>query len=158
MKHPVSQPRGVKVHRNYSVEEAAQAVGVHKNTIREWIRRGLPVIDDRRPILILGRELVDYIRRRRTSNKKPCGPGQLYCVRCRRPQCPAGGMADLVSLKGGTGNLVGLCPTCGTLMYRRVSLSKFASARGALEVRVLEAVQHIGESLTPSVNHHFVED
>ena len=28
----------MKLHRNYSVEEAARYVGVHKNTVRRWIK------------------------------------------------------------------------------------------------------------------------
>jgi len=35
----------VKIHRNYSVEETAKLLHVHKNTVRDWIaHRGLPVI------------------------------------------------------------------------------------------------------------------
>jgi len=47
-RHP--NPRLPKTHRNYSVEEAATLLGVHRNTVREWIRRGLPRIDDGRPL------------------------------------------------------------------------------------------------------------
>ena len=28
----------MKLHRNYSVEEAARYVAVHKNTVRRWIK------------------------------------------------------------------------------------------------------------------------
>jgi len=34
----VASPRRVKLHRNYSVEEAARYVAVHKNTVRRWIK------------------------------------------------------------------------------------------------------------------------
>ena len=51
-RHP--NPRLAKIHRNYTVEEVAGLYGVHRNTVREWVRRGLPTIDDRRPMLIVG--------------------------------------------------------------------------------------------------------
>ena len=122
MSRRARNPRLVKIHRTYSVEEAARLLHIHKNTIREWIRRGLPVIDQRRPILILGSALADFLAHRRSSNKRPCAPGQIYCVRCRSPQHPAGSAADYTPVTATSGNLVGLCPACDALIYRRVSL------------------------------------
>lgn len=43
----------VKVHRSYTVDEAARLLGVTKGTIRRWIGAGLPAITDRKPFLIL---------------------------------------------------------------------------------------------------------
>jgi len=54
VRHP--NPRLVTSHRNYSVEDIARLFGVHKNTVRDWLKLGLAAIDDRRPMLILGRE------------------------------------------------------------------------------------------------------
>jgi hypothetical protein len=150
--------RLVKIHRSYSVEEAARVLDVHKNTIRDWVRRGLPTVDQQRPTLILGRDLAEFLVRRRRSRKRPCAPGQIYCVRCRCPRSPAGDMADYLPLTATTGNLVGLCPTCNALMYRRVSASKLDSVRGYLEVCLPLAVQHIGESDQPSVNRDFAQE
>ena len=56
-----SNPRLVKIHRSYTVEEAANLLAVHKSTVREWIKRGLPTSDDRRPTIILGRELAAFL-------------------------------------------------------------------------------------------------
>src|SRR6516162_8070923 len=33
-------PRRVKIHRTYTVEEAARLFGVHKNTVRTWLKTG----------------------------------------------------------------------------------------------------------------------
>lgn len=147
--------RLVKIHRSYSVEEAARLLRVHKNTVREWLRRGLPSIDQRRPIVILGRELADFLYRRRRANKRTCPPGQIYCMRCRCPQVPAGDMADYLPMTATGGNLVGLCPVCDALMYRRVSLSRLGEVLGKLDVRSPAVMQHIGESANPSVNRNF---
>lgn len=147
--------RMVKIHRSYSVDEAARALSVHKNTVRDWIARGLPTIDRQRPTLILGRDLADFLARRRTVNKCPCAPGEIYCVRCRRPQVPAGGMANYEPVAATSGNLIGICPACNALMYRRVSLAKLDAAKGNLDVRLPQAAQHIDESQEPSVNHDF---
>src|SRR5688572_18438961 len=91
-RHP--NPRLAKIHRNYTVEEIANLFGVHRNTVREWIKRGLPTSDKRRPLLVLGRDLATFLRERRVRNKRTCRPGEMYCVRCRTPKAPAGDMAE----------------------------------------------------------------
>lgn len=158
MSRRACDPRRVKIHRNYTVDEAARLLGVHKNTIRDWIGRGLPIIDQCRPILILGNALAEFIARHRRSRKRPCAPGQIYCMRCRCPQHPAGGMTDYAPITATRGNLVGICPTCTALMYRCVSLAKLDAARGNLEVILPEALQRIDDSDAPSVNRDFTRE
>ena len=135
--------RLVKIHRNYSVEEAAVLLGVHRNTVRQWVKVGLPTSDEKRPTLILGRALFDFLKSRKALNKRPCQPGQIYCVRCRCPKHPAGDMAEYEPLTATLGNLVGICPSCDTLMYRRVNVGKIEHIRGRLDVTVPQARPHI---------------
>jgi excisionase family DNA binding protein len=149
-RHP--NHRLVKIHRNYTVDEVARLLGVHRHTVREWVKRGLPTLADRRPMLILGRHLVEFLRARRAKNKRTCGPGELYCVRCRAPRKPAGNMADYQPLTAPQGNLVAICSVCDAMMYRRVNLAKLGAVRGDLEITMPQAVRHIGESSHPSVN------
>ena len=47
-------PRLAKLHRSYSINELAMILGVHKHTVRGWIKAGLPKGDGTRPILICG--------------------------------------------------------------------------------------------------------
>lgn len=155
-RHP--NPRLAKIHRNYTVEEAARLFGVHRNTVREWLKRGLPTSDDRRPLLILGSDLVEFIRARRTKNKRTCQPGEIYCVRCRAPKAPAGDMADYQPVTEALGNLIAICPECEAMMYRRVSLDKLAQVRGNLDITMPQAPAHIGERIQPSVNSDLRQD
>jgi hypothetical protein len=150
--------RLVKIHRPYSVEDVARLFGVHRNTVREWIKRGLPVIDQKRPLLILGRHLADFIQARRLKNKRTCKPGEIYCVRCRVPKNPDGNMADCQRLTATLGNLIGICPCCGSLMYRRVNLAKLELVRGNLDITITEAPQRISESAKPTVNSDFKQE
>src|SRR5215470_11942879 len=106
------KPRLVKVHRCYSVEEVARLLQAHKNTVRGWIRAGLPTIDARRPILIAGRELRRFLEAKCKKRKQPCALGEFYCVGCRSPKAPAGAMADYIPVSNASGNLRGLCPDC----------------------------------------------
>ena len=153
MRHP--NHRLVKTHRNYTVEEIASLFHIHRNTVREWVKRGLPTCDDRRPMLILGAELAAFLQARRLKNRQTCSPGELYCVRCRAPRVPAGNMADYRPKTATLGNLIGICPQCECLMYRRVNPSKLEQIRGPLDITLPQARSHIDESTGPSVNSDF---
>lgn len=148
-------PRLAKVHRSYTVEEVARLYRVHRNTVRQWIKSGLPTCDDQRPLLILGRDLGLFLTTRRHQQKRPCSPGQIFCVRCREPQTPALNMADFEPLTASTGNLIGLCPRHGSLMYRRVRTAALASVSGELSVKLTNGQSRIDESCKPSVNRDF---
>lgn len=145
-------PRRVKLHRSYSIEEAAAVLKVHKNTVRNWLRDGLSAIDARRPILIHGEALADFLQRRRQKMKQRCRLGEMYCLRCRAPVMPAGSMADYLPQTATGGNLRGICPHCDTLVHRRVSLKRLDEARGILEISIQLAKARIEEGSQPSVN------
>jgi hypothetical protein len=136
-------PRRVKIHRNYTVEEVARLFGVHKNTVRSWLKAGLPGIDDRRPILVLGRQLVVFLYARRQHRRRRCRAGEFYCFRCRAPKRPASGLVEYLPLTAHAGNLTATCADCGARMYRRSSLRKLAAAAGDLEVALPQAQQRI---------------
>ena len=119
MRHP--NHRLVKTHRTYTVEEIASLFHVHRNTAREWVKRGLPTCDDRWPMLILGPELAAFLQARRLKNRQTCSPGELYCVRCRAPRTPAGNMAEYQPRTETLGTLIGICSQCDCLMYRAVT-------------------------------------
>lgn len=151
-RHP--NHRLVKIHRTYTVEEIAKLFGIHKNTVRDWVKAGLAIIDEKRPMLILGSDLVEFLKTRRVKNKRPCKPGQLYCLRCRAPQYPAGDMAEYKPVTEKFGNLSAICPACDTMMYQRVSLAKICRK---LDISFPEALRHIVEITKPTLNSDFRE-
>ena len=71
--------RRVKIHRAYTVEEVAKLLQVHKNTVRGWLWTDLQAIDDRRPTLILGRQLAAFLHARRDQSRRRCRPDEFYC-------------------------------------------------------------------------------
>jgi len=61
-------------------------------------------------------------------------------------------MADYVPTSPTLGNIVGLCPVCTTVMYRRVNPTNLHRVRGSLEIRQQEGVRHIADGQCSSVN------
>lgn len=151
MAHRHSNHRLVKIHRNYTVEEIADLLGVHKNTVRTWMKVGLPLIEQRRPHLIHGQHLADFLRVRRNKNKQTCLPGEIYCVRCRAPKVPAGDMVDYQSETEKLGMLKAICPECHGIMNRRVSIAQLMQV-GKLAITVMKAKERLTNCSEPNVN------
>ena len=147
--------RLAKIHRSYSVEQVARLFNTHKNTVRQWIKSGLPTCDTKRPYLILGSELRAFLQSRRARKKCPCGPGEFYCFRCRAPRPPAEGMVDYVPTSDTLGNLSAICPECSILMNRRTSLTRLRQFEGVFDITFPLALRRIVESPQPSVNSDF---
>lgn len=138
-------PRLVKIHRSYTVEEVASLLGKHKHTVRAWIKQGLPILAEKRPLLILGSALRKFLESKRAAGKRPCQPGEMYCFRCRSQKMPAGNIADYIPLTATLGKLIALCPDCGTLMSQHTSIVKIKRFRGLLEITTQQVKRHIVE-------------
>ena len=145
-------PRLIKLHRPYAVDEAARALDVHPNTIRNWIDQGLPALASKRPTLILGRELRAFLLNRRSRAKRPCSPGTIYCFKCRAPSRPALGMVDYIAHSATGGNLKALCECCGTMMHQRVARAAIALKMPGIDVQFREAEPRLTGSAPSPLN------
>ena len=126
--------RRIKIHRTYTVDEIARLFLMHPNTVRAWSKQGLQPIDDRRPVLFKGDVLAAFLRTRRQRAKRPCGSSEIYCLPCRRPKRPAGGIVEYIPSSPTAGNLRGICPTCHRAIHRRVNREKLSIVTEDLEV------------------------
>jgi hypothetical protein len=145
-------PGVVKIHRSYTAGELAARLGVHKNSIRNWHGQGLEPVDGTRPLLYQGAHVRAFLAKRNQARKRPCGAGQFFCFRCRRPRAPAGGMVDYEAQNARTGNLRALCEHCATIMHRRVRRDRIAIAMPSLDVKLTEAPARLKGSTAPSLN------
>ena len=145
-------PRRIKLHRPYTVDDVVRALGVHPNTVRNWIGQGLPALTSKRPTLILGRELRAFLQTRRTNAKRPCSPGTLFCLKCRVASRPALGMVDFIAHSATTGNLKALCETCGTVMHQAVARAAIALKMPGIEVQFTGAQPRLTGSAPSPVN------
>ena len=151
-------PRRLKKHRSYTVQEAALLFGCHRNTIRNWQKHGLKPVDGKRPVVFEGLTLAAFLEARRGERRRRLNPGEIYCLPCRAPKEPAGDMAEYVPLTDGRGNLRGICPTCGRLIHRVGSLAQIQAVQGKLDVTFTEPPTRIREMSRSSVDCDFNSD
>jgi hypothetical protein len=128
--------RRLKANRAYTVERAAAEYGVHKNTVRNWIRNdGLRPIDDRRPVLLKGAILNQFQAEKRSKAKRPCRPGEMYCLPCRKVLRPYGGMVDIIIVTTERRKIRALCPVCERPMYQAISEGRLSHFRTLYDCR-----------------------
>lgn len=137
--------RGLKKHHSYTIAEAAEALGAHPQTVRAWIRNGLPVLADKTPHLILGDHIQTYLRGDATRRRTPLGPDELYCLSCRSAKIPAGMMADFVEMALGQGRLAGICPDCEGMCNRFALKSRLSEIAPGLAVEFRSAESSLRE-------------
>lgn len=138
----------------YTTEEAALSLGVHENTVRQWLKGGLKPIDQAKPLLIHGHALCAFLKARQAKQKQTCAPDQLFCLKCRKPTGAMGGMVDVVFVSPKIAQIKALCEVCGTTTNRREAVSKLPQTLKAFE-QVTLLYTHIMGCVPPSLNCYF---
>ena len=133
-----ANPMSVKAALTYDINEAAKALGKSPATIRNWIRDGLPIMASRKPYLILGAAIQDYLRCKYKATKRPLEADQLSCLSCRRGRKPVHLAVSLTPINCKTALLKGICEHCGGRCARMISIARldefaktFKIAKGA---------------------------
>lgn len=145
-------PNVVKLNRTYDARELAACCGVHKNTVFHWWSSGLEPIDSSRPIVFHGTVIREFLRKRNLARKHPCGPGKLYCFRCREPRVPALELVEYVPLTASSGNLRAFCVSCEAVMHRRVRRANLAATMPGMDVQFAEGSLRLIGSASPTLN------
>jgi hypothetical protein len=146
--------RRLKSLRTYNVREAAKATGATLETVRRWRAAGLEPVHGVYPTIYRGVDVIAFLKQRETKRQAPCGPGRMYCFRCKVPKTPAFGEAEFWPDGTRLGTLVGLCPDCAATMNRRTSIAKLKAATGGLSITIKPADSHLVETAHPSSNPH----
>ena len=144
----------IKLHRSYTIDEAARTIETSKGTIRRWVKeKGLPILEDRKPALIHGTSLKAF-GHARSKSKIKCKPNEFYCFRCKAPRSPAGGMVDYIARTPKSGNLKAICGECDTIMNKLVSNASLPALGKVLDLSIHLAPEHLVESPKSRSNDH----
>jgi len=76
-----------KARRAYSLAEIAEILDIHIRTVQLWKKEGLKILDDKRkPSLVMGRDIRDFLISRLRKRKKPLQRGEFFCPKCHEPR------------------------------------------------------------------------
>lgn len=147
--------RRIKGKYSYTVEEAARTLNLHRNTVRNWVRRGgLPAMTGSRPHLILGPILVEFLKGKRLAQKRKCGFGELYCLKCRVPRKPVPELIEHRPIASGRARIVAICSTCERLMHRFVAERNLEASLREFGVHSGPADGSLIDTRYPGLNCH----
>ena len=155
---PRCNPNLAKINRSYTYEEAAKIFGVHKNTIAAWEKQGLVVLREKKPYLVLGAHLREFLSARKEKSRRTCKLHEAYCVRCRAPREPSDRYVEYLPISESKGRLVGLCPTCATLINKFVSVDWLSRNPDVFDVALPAGMEHITGRVNSFQNCDFKQE
>ena len=142
---------------SYTIREIAELFRIHPQAVRRWAMAGLRMIDDHKPFLVHGSDLIHFLSERQSSRKQKCGPNQFFCCRCRAPREARDSRVYIYVRNAKQLNIAGRCEECGALMNRAGSVGKLDDYKKAFVVQTT-ADRHIRENAGGSVMCHLDEE
>lgn len=109
-------PQKINKHRSYTIKELSCDLGVSQKTCLRWIAGGLPVLDEsKKPVLIMGSEIKEYLRIKSSKKKCPLKRKQFYCMHCKGATYAKRGSARFVD-----GKKLARCSVCNGKISRTI--------------------------------------
>jgi len=117
----------ITTRRSYTINDIAILFGIDRRTCQRWIKyENLKVVDKaERPSLVMGEDLLNFIKEKRHKRKIPIQDNEFYCVKCHKAVKAKIGSEQVIKtgkLIGRNNNeqskKVGICEHCGTQLNK----------------------------------------
>jgi len=140
----------IRQNYTYAVDEIAELYGIAPDTVFRWIKNeGLVRILNSKKYFVHSSELLKFLEKRSNKNKKPCGEGEIYCCKCRKPQKPKPGSIISKQNPNKTIQISGKCSVCSTRINSIVSGNKWSKQHPFHTDTNATKKQHNGEHESP---------
>jgi hypothetical protein len=142
----------IKINYPYSISEICKDFSKHKNTVDSWVREeGLKTIDNKRPRLIRGKDLKDFLTKRQANKKFKCKTGELFCCTCHKPEKPKNNLIEIFIKDQKRGSIKAICSVCDGKINQVFSVKKLDDLQKTFEVQKLHN-QHLIECFSSGSN------
>lgn len=69
---------------SYTIKEMSDCLGINGKTCLRWIANGLPIVPcGKKPILMLGSDIKDFLRKKDSKKKTKLKRNEFYCLTCK---------------------------------------------------------------------------
>jgi hypothetical protein len=105
---------GISKHMSYKIKELSEVLCINEKTCLRWIDDGLQIVPgSKKPILIMGSDVTEFLRNKDAKNKVHLKRNEFYCLRCKAPRRAKRGSIETLSDRK-----VGICSVCSGKMAR----------------------------------------
>ena len=128
--------KSIKYWYSYDIDEVCalyQSQRLHQQTVRGWVKDGLPVIDKQRAFLIYGEDLRVFLGKMNEKNKCKTKLNEMFCMSCKEAKPFLKNQIQLEQ-KGKRVLARALCRDCQTKMNKSYSLDNISEIRNSLHV------------------------
>jgi len=129
---------------SYRVEEIAVLYDIHTNSVRRWLEIGLRAIDEGRPALIHGSDLMNFLKDRQSKSKHKCQPYEFWCCRCRVPVSAWENLVDIEIRTELLVNLKAVCAVCGAGLNKAGSRKKLPEYQARFDIQTVSEARLCG--------------
>ncbi len=145
--------RVIKRDYSYDIKEISELLDVHIRTVRQWIKSGLRLIDKTRPFLMHGSDIIAFLKEKQIKRKRPCEFHEIFCFKCQIPRPVWEGLIDIKITGPNRLQLMGICNTCSTKVFKAGSVKKIPNYVQTFNVQKMEGL-HIIERNYPTLMCH----
>jgi hypothetical protein len=144
----------IKKNYAYSINDIGESFGKHKNTVCNWIKEGLKTIDGKKPFLIHGSDLREFLEQKQNARKSKCKDDELFCTKCQKPQKPWGNLVDVFIRAKNKVRLQGLCAVCECKINKDFKVKNWGLVQKTFDVGKVHN-PHLIECLINAANCDF---
>ncbi|MCP4394607.1 MAG: hypothetical protein GY804_10125 [Alphaproteobacteria bacterium] len=127
---------------------------LHAQTVRKWLKNGLQAIDSKKPLLIYGYNLKEYLGKLNDGRKIDTMFDEFYCFSCKLPEIPYKRNV-CIEQNGSYIKAKGICPNTKKEIRKNYKLTDFQKLKKAFNLTdELELYDSADPSLKTHIQHH----
>lgn len=138
----------------YDVEDICNMYKLHPQTVRKWQKTGLKAIDNKKPSLIYGYDLKNFLGKQNKLNKCKTKFNEFFCVKCKEAKIPYKKQISIEYVNGFM-RVKGVCPVCKNIINKNYKLDSLGELKRIFNVvDVLE----LYDPQSSTTNTHILSD